>query len=486
MANSGRPPSPSRWGRLTGQPFAHQTTAWESLRPAADDDAKRAARSQTDSVCGVCPPQSFYSLPASQPRDLDRICRQAYACGSTRSSDSSYYYIPDPIKSSRSTQPSRQPWAGTNSLTSSMQRVTNVSASAEPPQRQEQVRVGLLRNADSNRSESQTVDLPSGAQTSAGHQVHISHPPKDPTGEKATYNAKVDLLRANSNKSESHNVELASVAHPSARQQVHLPSPSKDPQGEKIRYQGNADLPRGASSSRSGSQNFDPPSVTQTSARHQIHLSPPPKDPAGEKATHNADLKEDMSRKANSNKPESQIVDLPSVAHPSSEQQAHLSPSSKDLPASGQSLASAPKVTKSSRRMQDTALGEPQAPHIETPPEVPAYPNEGGEPAPPDKKGGHDVLNSGRQPAPNDTLGVSTTLSSRPTQDTAPGEFQPPLERTPLDPPSYPNASRECVPPDKKGSHDPLNRQRASNDVSSPPVRHPPATEPPPRCQPSH
>jgi hypothetical protein len=390
--------------------------------------------------------------------------------------------IPDLMHLSPSTQPSRQTWAGTNSLASSMQRVTNVSASAKPRQRQEQVR---LRNASSNRSKLHNVNLPSGAQTSAGHQVHFFQAPKDPTGEKATYSTNVDLLlRANSNKSESHNVELASVAHPSAGQQVHLPSPSKDPQGEKLRYQANADLPRGASSNRSESQNFDPPSVTQTSARHQIHLSPPPKDPAGEKATHNADLKEDMSRKANSNKPESQIVDLPTVAHSSSEQQAHLSPPSKDLPASGQSLAaSAPKVTKTSRRMQDTAPGEPQAPHMETPPEVPAYPNESGEPAPPDKNGGHDVLN--RQPAPNDTLGVSTTLSSRPTQDTAPGELQPPHERTPLLP-AYPNASRECAPPDKKGSHNPLNRQRASNDVSSPLVRHPPATEPPPRCQPSH
>jgi hypothetical protein len=311
-----------------------------------------------------------------------------------------------------------------------MQRVTNVSASAEPRQRQEQVRVGLLRNADSNRSESQNVNLPSGAQTSARHQVHFFQAPKDPTGEKATYNAKVDsLLRANSNKSESQNVELASVVYPSAGQQVYLPPPSKDPQGEKIRYQAKADLLCGA----------------------------------------------------NSNRSESQIVDLPNVAHPSSEQQVHLSPPSKDPPASGQSLvASAPGVTKTSRQMQDTAPGEAQAPHVETPPEVPVCPIESGESAPPGKKGGRDPLN--RQQAPNDTVGVTKTRPSGLTQDTAPGESQAPLERTPHEVPVYPNASREYAPPEE-GGHDPLNGQRAPNDVSSPLVRHPPAAEPPPRCQ---
>ena len=183
--------------------------------------------------------------------------------------------IPDPMNSSPSTQPSKQPWAGTNPLASSMQRVTNVSTPAEPPQRQEQVRVDLLRNADSNGSESQNVNLPSRAQTSSGHQAHLPHLPKDPTGEKATYSTNVDLLlRANSNK-------------------------------------------------------------------------------------------------------------------------------------------------------QPSGL----------------------------------------------------------TQDTAPGESQAPLERTPHEVPAYPNASRECAPPDKKGGHDPLNRKRAPNDVSSPLVRRLSATDPPPRCQ---
>ena len=392
------PPSGQLDSTLAITPFAYQTTASESSRPAADDDAKRAMRSHLESVG---PRRYFNPLLPSQHRGPALLgilydYSEAYAGPRPQSSDdesSGYGYchfpvtpspsrrgvvIPDPMKSSPSMQPSRQPWVGTNSLASSMQRVTNVSASAEPPQRQEQVRMGLLRNADSNRSESHNVNPLSGAQMSTGHQAHL---PKDPTGERATYRTNVDLLlRANSNKSESQN------------------------------------------------------------------------------------------------------GDLPSVLHLPSEQQVHLSSPSKDRPASGQSFAaSVPGVTKTSRRMQDTAPGEPQAPYVGTPPEVSVYPNESGESAPRDMKGGRDLLN--RQQVPNDTLGVTNTQLSGLTQDMAPGKSQAPLERTPHEVPACLNASRECAPPDQKGGHDPLNRKRAPNDVSSPLVRHLPATEPPPRCQ---
>jgi hypothetical protein len=54
------------------------------------------------------------------------------------------------------------------------------------------------------------------------------------------------------------------------------------------------------------------------------------------------------------------------------------------------------------------------------PSEVQVYPPESRQSAPLDKKEGHDPLN--RQPAPNDSPGVSKTRSFRRTQDTAPGE----------------------------------------------------------------
>ena len=297
-------------------------------------------------------------------------------------------------------------------------------------------------------------------------------------------------------------------------------------------------------------------------------------------------MKEDLPHQADSNKPESQNVDLPSVAYPSSEQQVHPSPPSKDLPASGQSLAaSAPGVTKTFRQMQEVAPGEPQVPRKGTPSKIPVYqwkrgthaprqvlnrqpsPNEtlrvsktrssrlrqdtalgdyqapqgtpskipvyqwkrgiraprqvlNRQPSPnetlrvsktrssrlrqdtalgdyqaplegtPSKipvyqwkrrtRAPRQVLN--RQPSPNETLGVSKTRSSRLRQDTALGDYQAPLERTPPELPAYPNANRECTPPDEKGGHDPINRQRAPNGVSPPLVRHRSAAEPP-RCQ---
>ena len=251
------------------------------------------------------------------------------------------------------------------------------------------------------------------------------------------------LLRANSNKSKLQNVELACVAHQSAGQQVHLPSPLKDPQGEKLRYQANADLPRRANSNRSESQNFDLLSGTHTSAAsgHQVRLPSPSEGPCRRKG------------------------------------QTYIS-TSKDPSASGQSLtAPAPRVTKTSRWMQDTAPGEPHAPRVRTPPEVPVYPNGCGESAHPDK-GGNDVLN--KQQAPNGTLGESKTRCSRLTQDTAMDEPQAPPQRTLLDLPANPNASRECAHDKKRG---PSIRLRAPNDVFFPLVRHPPATDPPPRCQ---
>ena len=139
--------------------------------------------------------------------------------------------------------------------------------------------------------------------------------------------------------------------------------------------------------------------------------------PQREKATYQA--KVDLPRGANSNKSESQNVDLLGVAPTPAEQQAHILPPPKDPPASGWSFAaSAPGVTK--------------------------------------------------------------TRSSRPTQDTTPGEPEAPRERTLPEVPVYPNESRETASPDKKGGHD---RQPAPNDASSPPVRRPAATEPPSRCQ---
>lgn len=139
--------------------------------------------------------------------------------------------------------------------------------------------------------------------------------------------------------------------------------------------------------------------------------------PQREKATYQA--KAELPRGAISNRSESQNVDTPGVGQTPAEQQVHIFPPPKDPPPSGWQFA---------------AL------------------------------------------AP----GVTTTRSSRPTQDTTPGESQVPRERSLPEVPVCSNESRETGFPDKKGGHDSQSRP---NSVSPLRVRRPTATEPPSLCQ---
>ncbi len=125
--------------------------------------------------------------------------------------------------------------------------------------------------------------------------------------------------------------------------------------------------------------------------------------PQGERARYGSPQAEvGPPRGANPNRSESQNVDLPSSAQTPVGQHIHPPPPPKDLPTSGWSLTPpAPGVTKiSSRRTQDTTPGGRQALTERPLPGVPAFPDESRKTAPRDMKGSHDPLN--RQPAPND------------------------------------------------------------------------------------
>jgi hypothetical protein len=97
--------------------------------------------------------------------------------------------------------------------------------------------------------------------------------------------------------------------------------------------------------------------------------------------------------------------------------------------------------------------------------QVPATQDDG--PPPPPK----DPAISGR-PSPSPAPRMTTAYSRR-TKEPAAGEPQAPHGRhVPPDASSLPNESRGTAHPDMMGSHDPLNRRTAPNNVSSPPVRH--------------
>jgi hypothetical protein len=123
----------------------------------------------------------------------------------------------------------------------------------------------------------------------------------------------------------------------------------------------------------------------------------------------------DPPRRTNPKRPEPQGVNPPSLDQTPAKQHDHRPSPPKDPPTSGRSSPSpAPVLTKAySRRPQEPAPGEPQAPRgIPVPPEKPFFPNENREATPSKTKGGHDPLNG--QPAP-------TNISSPVCHSTAKG-----------------------------------------------------------------
>jgi hypothetical protein len=122
----------------------------------------------------------------------------------------------------------------------------------------------------------------------------------------------------------------------------------------------------------------------------------------------------DPPRGTNPKRPEPQGVDPPSLDQTPAKQHDHRPTPPKNPPTSGRSSPSpAPVMTKAySRRAQEPAPGEPQAPRGTLHPENPFFPNENREAAPSKTKGGHDPLNG--QPAP-------TNISSLVRHSTARG-----------------------------------------------------------------
>ena len=461
-ATSSQPPTVRVRPDPTSRTLAPQTMASESSRPAVGDDAGQVARYPTDVVCAphyYFNPHVCVSDIQLQPRRGAGGLYSSVAASSSKSSLSRATQrgdvTPDFAESSPPAPVSGQLRTETNSHASMKTPKSSKLRVDSTSQREIAAhKVNQLHKVNSNISESsQNVELSS---TPARQQDNPSPTPCDPQGEKSTYQANADPPRgAHSNISESQNVYPPSGTQMPAVQPVN-PSPPPDAQGQKARYQAKVELPRGGNSNGSESQNV---AGAQTSAGQQG--SPAPKDRTGDHA-------KVPLRRAYSQKPESQDVDLPSVAHPSYGQQAPPPPW-KDPPSSGKPLtASAPGVTKtqSSRQAQNNTIpGETQGPRVGTSPEVPVYPNERRESPPPDKKGGHD------HPAPYDTPEAIKTESFRRTQGTTPGESQAPRERTPPELPVYSNESRVSVSIDKRGSPNPLSRREASNNVSSTRVR---------------
>ena len=240
-ANSASNPSqqPTTWGRPdpTSRPFAPQTTASESSRPAAGDDAGQVVRYLTDAVCAphyYFNPRICVSDIRPQPWRGTGGPYSSVAASSSKSSLSRITQLGDAtLESSLPAPVSGQHRAETNSHApkktpkSSKQRVVNVGFLAEPSlgERATQDRVGQLRKTNSNISESwQNSDLLSPAQTAAGQQDSLSPPAKDPPGAKTAYQVRVDPPRgANSSISESQNVDPASGAQTLAVQPVRTP-----------------------------------------------------------------------------------------------------------------------------------------------------------------------------------------------------------------------------------------------------------------------
>ena len=144
-----------------------------------------------------------------------------------------------------------------------------------------------------------------------------------------------------------------------------------------------------------------------------------------------------------------------------------------ELPQGAQERYGSPKVEVDAPRGANLNRSGSQRIDLPSLPQTPAAKNV--HPPPPPK----DLPISGRSSAPL-APGVTKTSLSRRTHDTAPQALP---ERYLPGVSASPNESRITVPPIIKGSHEALNRQLIPNDLFSPPVRHPAATEPSPQCQ---